>query len=121
MINITFLQPFRKSQRFPREHPDLFHLPPVDANDDDNDEYEAEAILDFRLIKKSIKTNSKKAKLKQLDISKDPNDYEFQVKWKGYKLHESTWEPYAYLSGAHDIFEVFRKAWNLPESWEIPV
>ena len=119
VINVTFLQPFRKSQRFPREHPDLFHLPPVDADDDDNDEYEVEAILDFRLTNRQDRATSKKAKLRQLDVSKDPNDYEFLIKWKGYKSYESTWEPYVYLTGAHDVFEVFRKAWNLPDSWEI--
>ena len=119
VINVTFLQPYRKSQRFPREHPDLFHLPPVEADDDENDEYEAEAILDFRLTKRNHKATSKTAKMKQLDVSTDPNDYEFLIKWKGYKPYESTWEPYEYLSGAHDIFETFRKAWKLPNSWEI--
>ena len=82
----------------------------MDADDDNDDEYEAEAILDFRLTMRNHRAVSKKAKLRQLDISNNPNDYEFLVKWKGYKAYESTWEPYVHLQGSHDIFETFRKA-----------
>ena len=67
VINIAFLRLYRISTKFPRQHPDSFLLPPVgpddfasdsatwnkDDNNDDNDanEYEAESILDCRLIK----------------------------------------------------------------------
>ena len=64
VINITFLHLYRISTKFPRQHPDSFLLPPVgpeaitsdsEANKDDeevnNNEYEAESILDCQLIR----------------------------------------------------------------------
>ena len=64
VINITFLRLYQISTKFPRQHPDSFLLPPVgpdaiasdseaNKNDEevDNNEYEAESILDCRLIR----------------------------------------------------------------------
>ena len=122
VINVTFLTPYRLSDRFPRLHPDQIHLPPVEAEDDDTDdepEYEIEAILDFRLAKRRRRYTSKQQRMKQLDISTDPNDYEFEVKWKGYERHEATWEPYEHLTNAKAVFEAFRQAWDLPDAWKI--
>ena len=63
VINITFLQLYRILTKFPRQYLDLFFLPPVgpdaiasdsEANKDDdevdNNKFEVESILDYRLI-----------------------------------------------------------------------
>ena len=123
VINVTFLSPYRLSDRFPRQHPDKVHLPPVEVDDDSDkeEEYEIESILDFRLIKRRRRYTSKQQRMKQLDISIDPNDYEFEVKWKGYERHDSTWEPYEHLSNAATVFESFRQAWDLPDDWKIAI
>ena len=72
VINITFLSPYRLSDRFPRLHPDQIHLPPVEAEDDDSDdepEYEIEGILDFCLVNCGRRYTSKQQRMKQVDVS----------------------------------------------------
>ena len=133
VINISFLRIYRISTKFPRQHPDSFFLPPArpddiasdsqlhenDDNDDSDreDEYEAEAILDCRLVKHKKQRASKQTILQQLDISTDPSDYEFLIKWKGYPLHDATWEPYANLTNSADLLSDFVTAKQLPQAW----
>ena len=124
VINITFLRIYRISVKFPRPHPDAFFLPPVgpdtvvsdsaspekskNDNDDDGDkEYEAESILACRLTRQRRGRPKKQTLAQQLQISMDPHDYEFLIKWKGYPLHDATWEPYSNLTKSHDFVTVY--------------
>ena len=133
VINITFLRLYRILTKFPRHHPDSFLLPPVgpdaftsdseatkDDDEVDNNEYEAESILDCRLILQQRQRRSKATIQQQLDISTDPNDYEFLVKWKGYPLHDATWEPYINLKNAPITLGDFITSKCLPDHWRIP-
>ena len=128
VINVGFLHPYRQSHRFPRLHPD-FLRPPAESDDSppallDSDlpeqrpEYEVEAILRHRLVKSSKgQSTTRQTVTQQLNISRDPHDYEFLVKWKGYPRYESTWEPYAHLDRAMDRLKEYVSQKNLPEDW----
>ena len=130
VINVGFLHPYRQSQRFPRLHPDSFR-PPAEsddqshANNDDDDSqseqspvYEVEAILRHRLVKNGKRKATDRLTVdQQLVVSRDPNDYEFLVKWKGYPRYEATWEPFAHLNNAHDVLREYLKLKGLPEDW----
>ena len=144
VINITFLRLYRTSTRFPRVHPDSLLLPPVgpEANtsdsvkinedqkqqgDEESDdaasgaegEFEIDGILDCRLIKHSRGRKAKQTLEQQLEISKKPEDFEFLVKWKGYPIHEATWEPYEHLKHSPEVFNDFIIAKKLPENWKM--
>jgi len=61
--------------------------PPPSIDDfDTNDEYEVEGILDKRIIRRKT---------------------EYLVKWKGYPLHDATWEPIEHLDNANDVIQHF--------------
>ena len=91
-----------------------------DDDEVDNNEYKAESILDCRLIPQQRQRRLKATIQQQLDISTDPNDYEFLVKWKGYPLHDATWEPYINLKNAPIILGDFITSKCLPDHWRIP-
>ena len=135
VINITFLRIYRISVKFPRTHPDAFFLPPVGPdtvvsdstphdksmsdNDDERDkEYEAESILDCRLIRQKRGRPKKQTLMQQLQISMNPHDYEFLIKWKGYPLHDATWEPYSNLTNMKEALSEFVTSKQLPASWK---
>ena len=135
VINITFLRIYRISVKFPRPHPDAFFLPPVgpdtvvsdsaspekskNDNDDDGDkEYEAESILACRLTRQRRGRPKKQTLAQQLQISMDPHDYEFLIKWKGYPLHDATWEPYSNLTNMKEALNEFVTSKQLPASWK---
>ena len=109
VINITFLRIYRISVKFSSNTPwrFLFYPPwgpdtdvsdssPHEKSKNDNDsgdkdkEYEAESILDCRLIRQKRKKAKKQTLAQQLQISMNPHDYEFLIKWKGYPLHDAT-------------------------------
>ena len=118
VINVSFLHPYRHSSRFPRPHPDETRPPPLDApppDTDDSPSYEVESILRHRLRHRHTTTSLTVAQ--QLALSDDPHDYQFLIKWTGYPLHESTWEPFAHLDNARDILREYLAAHALPLTW----
>ena len=128
VINITFLRLYRVSAKFPRQHPDTLLLPPVGPDDETSDskegenkdnegEFEVENIVECRLISTTRGRRIKQTITQQLSISSNPNDYEFLVKWKGYPLHDATWEPYEHLKNAPLVMNDFITAKNLPDHW----
>ena len=94
VINVSFIRPYWISTKFPRQHPDSLLLPPVgpegspsedDPQNDDNSnsndiEFEAESIFGCRLICTLRKWTGKQTIAQQLDISINPNDFEFLIK-----------------------------------------
>ena len=93
-----------------------------DNNEEDQeDEYEAESILDCRLIRQSRRKQPKQTIAQQLDSSIEANDYEFLTKWKGYPIHDATWEPFSNLKNAPVIVNDFIIAKSLPDHWRLPV
>ena len=126
VINVGFLHPYRQSQRFLRPHPDSSRPPaesddPSQTDDTQSDQlptYEVEVILRHRLVKKDGRNVTDRLTVEQqLDISRDPNDYEFLVKWKGYPRYEATWEPFAHLDNAHIVLREYLQQKGLPQDW----
>ena len=62
------------------------HQPAIVESDTGQEEYEVEAILDKRVIRKKTL---------------------YLVKWVGYLLHDATWEPMRNLSNAPEIIKEF--------------
>ena len=134
VINVSFIRPYRSSNKFPRQHPDSLFLPPVGPDDEPSDstpqddniekeedsEYEVESILDCRIISQTRSKRTKTTIVQQLDISTDPKDFEFLVKWKGYPLHNDTWEPYSNLTNAPTTLNEYITAKYLPDHWRLP-
>ena len=124
VINISFLHPYRQSLRFPRSHPDSLRpaAEPDASSDvddtDDNDEYEVESILNHRIARPRLRASSMRLTVEeQLKISDKSDEYEFLVKWKGYPLDESTWEPFHHLSHALDALRIYLLSKQLPVEW----
>ena len=91
-----------------------------DTTDNSNDiEFEAESIIGCRLIH-FTETTGKQTIAQQLDISIDPNDFEFLIKWKGYPLHDATWEPYNNLKNSPILLNDYITAKCLPDHWRLP-
>ena len=131
VVNISFLQTYKYSTRFPREHPDHLLLPPVGPDEtsdlqndnDEDDEKEVDSIIKCRLSAK--RPNRQKGEhllplKEQLKISRNPHDFEFLIKWTGLPLHEATWEPYSHLTHTAEHFDDFIDSHDLPENWRLP-
>ena len=120
-INISFLHPYRQSLRFPRSHPDSVRPaaePHATSDDDENDEYEVESVLKHRIALPNHRRSSVRLSVEeQLRISRDPKDYEFLIKWKGYPMEENTWEPFHHLTHAKDIVRNYLISQQLPIEW----
>ena len=92
------------------------------ASNNQIDEYEVESILKCRLSSRTHKYTPRQRSLplqQQLHISKDPKEYDYLVKWKGYPSYEATWEPYEHLEHADEVFNSFVLDNNLPLQWKI--
>ena len=93
-----------------------------DDNSNSNDiEFEAESIIGCRLICTSRNRPAKQTIAQQLDISVDPNDFEFLIKWKGYPLHDATWEPYNNLKNSPILLNDYITAKCLPDHWRLSI
>ena len=120
-INITFLHPYRQSQRFPRPHPDSVR-PAAESyatsDDDDDGEYEVESILNHRIALSQHRQSSLRMTVpQQLQITENPHDFEFLVKWKGYSMDENTWEPIVHLEHAKEVLRNYLISKQLPIDW----
>ena len=93
VFHISLLKPYQPSpEEFARPTPP----PAIFESNTGQEEYEVEAILDKRIIRKNI---------------------QYLVKWTGYPLHDATWEPVQNLSNVPKIikeFELMRTS-NLKE------
>jgi transposase InsO family protein len=83
VFNADLLKPYKPS---PSMFPDRTPPRPPPILVDDNEEYEVDDILDYKIIRGSPK---------------------WLVKWKGYPLDDATWEPKRALKNAHDILSAF--------------
>ena len=90
-----------------------------DSIDNNDIEFEAESIIGCRLIQHSRTRQSKQTMAQQLDVSVDPNDFEFLIKWKGYPLHDATWEPYSNLKNSPILLNEYITAKCLPDHWRL--
>jgi hypothetical protein len=68
VFHVSLLKPYKESDEFERE----MQPPPTFITEDNQEEYEVEKILDKRIIHKKP---------------------QYLVKWFGYPLYDSTWEP----------------------------
>ena len=130
VVNISFLQTYKYSTRFPRRHPDHLLLPPVGPDetsdfqheDDNTEEKEVDSIIKCRLSTRRPNRNKGDHLLslkEQLKISSDPHDFEFLIKWTGLPLHEATWEPYSHLTHTSEHLDDFIDSHDLPENWRL--
>lgn len=53
----------------------------------------------------------------QLQITENPHDFEFLVKWKGYSMDENTWEPIVHLEHAKEVLRNYLISKQLPIDW----
>ena len=84
VINISFLKRYRDGvELFPSRPIHLTRPPPIATEDSGAPIFEVEKILDHRRIGKSKRV-------------------QYLVSWKGYPVHEATWEPIENLDGALD-------------------
>jgi hypothetical protein len=84
VFNVSLLEPYRRSQKFsrPEDHEAIGDVE-AERYGDDAGEYEVEAIL--------ASTRNNKKQLQYL------------VKWQGYPINESTWEPWENVQGSREL------------------
>lgn len=95
VFHISKLKPYRKAdEQFPirtiQQQNEIRPLPEIISTTGEQ-AWEVEQILDKRTYRNSI---------------------QYLVKWKGYPLHESTWEPRNNLRNAPDILRAFEQQFN---------
>ena len=81
VFHVSLLKPYKLSTEFGCPMP-----PPAIIIPDDQEEYKVEAILDKRILRKTP---------------------QYLVQWKGYPLHDATWEPTNYLNNAQQKIKDF--------------
>ncbi|CAM6130048.1 unnamed protein product [Calypogeia fissa] len=92
VFHVSLLKPYiSRPTTFSNPHP----VPPLPEMVDDHIEYEADRILQKRLIRRGRKMI-----------------VEYLVLWKGFPLHEATWEPIGNLTNCADILQEFEKSCN---------
>ena len=65
---------------------DLLRPPPIEMEQEGEEEYEVEEILNYKMKRKRK---------------------EYLVKWKGYPMHESSWEPEEHLKKAQSALSKY--------------
>ena len=84
VINISYLKRYRDgAESFPDRPINITRPPPVVVDDSGAPEFEVDKILDHRYIGRTKRI-------------------QYLVSWKGYPIHEATWEPIENLDGALD-------------------
>ena len=78
---VSLFKPYKSSTEFGRPTP-----PPAIITPDDQEEYEVEAILDKRILRKTP---------------------QYLIQWKGYPLYDATWEPTNHLNNAQQKIKDF--------------
>ena len=82
VFHVSLLKLYQTDDEFSRLVP-----PPLEiVNENQEDEYEVESILDKKMLR---------------------NKPYYLIKWKGYPLHDATWEPVTNLTNAMDIVNQF--------------
>ena len=81
VFHISLLKPYQTDDEFEREQ-----QPPPPVTIDNQEEYEVEEILDTKTIQ---------------------GKRHFLIKWKGYPLHEATWEPESNLKHCGEMLKEF--------------
>ena len=83
VFHISMLKPYHET---PDEFEHITPLPPITIPETNKKEYEVENILDKRLFR---------------------GKPQYLVKWKGYPLHDATWEPLKHLDNAKKTINEF--------------
>ncbi|CAM6104731.1 unnamed protein product [Calypogeia fissa] len=92
VFHVSLLKPYiSRPLTFSNPHP----TPPLPQVVDDHIEYEVDRILQKRIIRRGRKTI-----------------VEYLVLWKGFPLHEATWEPIGNLTHCANILQEFKNSCN---------
>ncbi|CAM6101969.1 unnamed protein product [Calypogeia fissa] len=92
VFHVSLLKPYiSRPSTFSNPHP----TPPLPQVVDDHIEYEVDRILQKRIIRRGRKTI-----------------VEYLVLWKGFPLHEATWEPIGNLTHCANILQKFENSCN---------
>ncbi|CAM6088286.1 unnamed protein product [Calypogeia fissa] len=92
MFHVSLLKPYiSRPSTFSNPHP----TPPLPQVVDDHIEYEVDRILQKRIIRRGRKVI-----------------VEYLVLWKGFPLHEATWEPIGNLTNCANILQEFKNLCN---------
>ena len=88
VFHATLLSPYHENDT----HGPNFARPPPDLIDNE-EEYEVEAVLEHRA---------------------ERGNWKYRIKWKGYPVSESTWEPMSNLLNAKETIETYKRLHQLP-------